>query len=91
MIVFRFGEVGRSIYVLISDGFQKALLGRGGKCVVREGEIIMGRDDGVPANLCGTKVVCDETVNGEVGLEFFDSFFFANSKILRNFATAFER
>ena len=51
----------------------------------------MGRDDGVPANICGTKVVCDETVNGEVGLEFFDSFFFANSNILRNFATAFER
>ena len=59
--------------------------------MVKEGEIIMGRDDGVPANICGTKVVCDETVNGEVGLEFFDSFFFANSNILRNFATAFER
>jgi hypothetical protein len=59
--------------------------------VVKEGEIIMGRDDGFPANLCGTKVACDETVNGELGLEFFDSIFFTNSNILRNFATAFER
>ena len=59
--------------------------------MVREGEIIMGWDDGVPANNCGTKVVCDETAYDEVGLEFFESFFFANSNILRNFATAFER
>ena len=59
--------------------------------MVKEGEINVGWDDGVPANICGTKVVCDETVNGEVDLEFFESFFFANSNILRNFATAFER
>ena len=72
MLVFWLGEVGRSIYELISEGFQETLLWRVDKFVAEEGEELVGKDDEVPASLCCPEIVGHKAVDGEVGLEFFD-------------------